>query len=91
MSEERSHVPGESKEHLVYDPELLPRLQTLLAILADIDVAHGSNLLVIESREMDDARKDRLVAELWQSHCRRRAPYVREIAALRERMEAAFR
>jgi len=91
MADERSHVPGERKEHRVYDPTILPRLQSLLAILADIDVAHGSNLLVIESRRMDDARKDQLIADLWQSHCRQRAPYVREIEALRERMEAAFR
>ena len=40
------------------------KLQSLLAILADIDVAHGSNLIVIESRQMDDARKDQLIADL---------------------------
>lgn len=91
MKDERSHVPGERKEHRAYDPEILPRLQSLLAILADIDVAHGRDLLVIESRQMDDARKDRLIADLWQSHCRRRAPYVHEIEALREQMEATFR
>ena len=91
INDGRLHVPGERKEHRVYDPLILPRLQSLLATLADLDVAHASNVIVIESRPMDDARKDRLVADLWQTHCRRRAPYVREIAALRERIEATFR
>ena len=45
---------------------------------------------MIESRNMDDARKDQLIANLWQTHCRRRTPYVREIETLRQRMEAAF-
>ena len=90
ISDERSRAPGERKGDRVYDPDILPRLQSLLAILADIDVAHGSNLIVIESRQMDDARKDQLIADLWQTHCQRRAPYLREIEALRERMEAAF-
>ena len=87
----RSHVPGERNEHRVYDPLILPRLQSLLETLADLDVAHASNVIVIESRPMHDARKDRLAADLWQPHCRRHAPYVREIAVLRERMDAAFR
>ena len=91
ISEERSHVPGERKEHRTYDPDILSQLQSLLAILADIDVAHGSNVLVIESRPMDEARKDRLIADVWRIHCRRRAPYVREIKALKARMEATFR
>jgi len=55
-----------------------------------LDVAHGSNLLVIESRNMEGARKDQLIADLWQAHCRRRAPYLREIESLRERIDAAF-
>jgi hypothetical protein len=90
INDERSHVSGERKGHRVYDPDILPRLQSLLATLADFDVAHASNLLVIESRPMDEARKDQLIADLWQTHCKRRAPYVQEIEALRARMEAAF-
>jgi len=91
MGDERSHVQGARKERRTYDPDILPRLQSLLATLADLDVAHASNVIVIESRPMDEARKDRLIADLWQTHCRRRAPYVREIEVLRERMEATFR
>ena len=77
--------------HGVYVPDILPRLQSLLATLADLDVAHASNLIVIESRQMDDDRKDQLIAGLRQTHCKRRAPYLRDLAALRERMGAAFR
>ena len=46
----------------------------MLAILADIDVAHGGNLIVIESRQMDDACKDQLIADLCETHLQRRAP-----------------
>jgi len=90
IRDERSPTPGEQKGDRVYDPEILLRLQSLHATLADIDVAHGSNLLVIESRNMDGARKDQLIADLRQAHCRRRAPYLREIESLRERIDAAF-
>jgi hypothetical protein len=88
--DEQSKTPSDRKGDRVYDPDILPRLQSLLATLADLDVAHGSNLLVIESRPMDNARKDQLIADLWQTHCKRRAPYLREIEALRKRAEAAF-
>jgi len=45
---------------------------------------------LIESGDLDDARKDQLIADLWQTHCRRRAPYVREVEVLSARVEAAF-
>ena len=90
VREKHSPTLGEQKGDRVYDPDILPKLQTLLATLADLDVAHGSTLLVIESRPMDDARKDQLLADLWQTHCKRRAPCLREIEALRKRAEAAF-
>ncbi|WP_457090131.1 hypothetical protein [Microvirga sp. P5_D2] len=77
--------------HGVYVPDILPRLQSLLATLADLDVAHASNLIAIESRPMDEARRDQLVADLWQTHCKRRAPYLRELEALHERIDATFR
>ncbi|WP_262271811.1 hypothetical protein [Microvirga yunnanensis] len=91
VGDERSQIPSGSIVDQVYDPDLLPRLRSLLASLADLDVAHASNLIVIESRPMDEAREDRLMADLWLSHCRQRAPFVREIEALRARMDAAFR
>jgi hypothetical protein len=90
ISDERSPTPGQRKGDRVYDPDVLPRLQSLLATLADLDVAHGSNLLAIESRNMDNARKDQMIADLWRTHCKRRAPYLRDIEALRKRAEAAF-
>ena len=90
ISDGRSRVSGERKWFRTYEPDILPRLQSLLAILADIDVAHGSNLIVIESRQMDDACKDQLIADLCEAHRQRRAPYLREIEVLRERMGAAF-
>lgn len=91
INDEHSQARHRPNGERVYAPDILPRLQSLLATLADLDVAHGSNLLVIESRNMDDARKDQLIADLWETHCKLRAPYLREIEVLRERMEAAFR
>lgn len=90
ISDERSHVSGERKGYRVYEPDILPRLQSLLATLADLDIAHASSLLAIESGDLDEFRKDRLISDLWQTHCTRRAPYVREIESLSKRAEAAF-
>ncbi len=86
----RSPVSGKRKGYRVYEPDILPRLQSLLATLADLDVAHASSLLVIESGDLDDIRKEQLIADLWETHCTRRAPYVREVEALGKRAEAAF-
>ena len=90
ISDERSQAPSEQKGDRVYEPNILPRLQSLLATLADIDIAHDHNLSVIKNRVMDDVRRDQEIADLWQNHCQRRAPYLREIEALRERIEAEF-
>ena len=90
VGDERSQAPGKRTDDRVHEPDILPKLQSLLAILADIDVAHGSNLIVIESRPMDDVCKDRLIADLCETHRQRRAPYLRDIEALRKQMEAAF-
>jgi hypothetical protein len=91
VRDERSQVWDRPQGDRVYAPDILPRLQSLLATLADIDVAHESNVLGIESRRIDAVRKDQLIADLRQTHCNQRAPYLREIEALQRRMKAAFR
>lgn len=91
VNDERSQISSEWKEYRIYEPDILLRLQLLLATLADLDIAHASNMLVIESRNLGDTRKDQLIADLWQTHYKLRAPYIREIETLREGMEAAFR
>ncbi|MGO4387807.1 hypothetical protein AB4Y85_09740 [Microvirga sp. 2YAF29] len=91
FNDEHSHISSGRNGYQVYDPGALPQLQSLLAILADIDVDHGNNLRLIENKRMDDASKDRMIADLWQKHRKRRAPYVHEIDSLRKRMIAAFR
>ncbi|QRM36132.1 hypothetical protein [Microvirga sp. VF16] len=90
VGDERSQVLDRPERDRVCTPDILPKLQSLLANLANIDTDHESNLIVIESRPMDDACKRRLIADLCESHRQRRAPYLREIEALREQMEAAF-
>lgn len=87
---EQSHgrdVPGPER---VYAPDLLPRLQSLLAALADIDAAHDRSLETIKNTPADDDRRNGLISALRQAHSEQRAPYVQELLALRERMDAAF-
>jgi hypothetical protein len=90
VSDEHSQVQERPQGDRVDAPDVLPKLQSLLAILADIDIAYESNLLAIESRPMDAACKARLITDLRQIHCKQRAPYLWEIGALQKRMEAAF-
>ncbi|WP_262266426.1 hypothetical protein [Microvirga yunnanensis] len=90
VSDEHSQVQGRPQGDRIHAPDILPKLQSLLATLANIDTDHESNLIVIESRLMDDACKHRLIADLRESHRLRRAPYLREVESLRKRMGAAF-
>lgn len=70
-----------SRLNQVYSPDILPRLQSLLAELADIDLACQQKLEAIERSLGDESLKRRKIARLWQDHQDRRAPY---LAALEE-------
>lgn len=70
-----------SRADRVYSPDILPRLQSLLADLADIDLASQQKLEAIERSLGDESLKRKKIAQLWQDHQDRRAPYV---AALEE-------
>lgn len=80
-------MPGESR---FYSPDILPRLQSVLAALADIDVAHEKNVTRVASSAMDADRKRDMIGKLQHDHRERRIPYVAELMALRERMDATF-
>lgn len=77
-------------EHWVYGSAILSRPESLLAILANIDIAHANNLLIIECCQMDDASKEK-----WfpiSGECiAGGAHYALETEMSRERIEAALR
>jgi hypothetical protein len=51
VSDERSQAPGKRKDDRFFGPDILPKLQSLLATLAAIDTDHESNLIVIEQAD----------------------------------------
>ncbi|NBJ13107.1 hypothetical protein [Microvirga arsenatis] len=74
----------------VYAPDILPRLQSLLAVLADIDLAYEKSLKTITSTRSDGNWRDEMISALRRAHSEQRAPYVRELCALKERIDAPF-
>jgi hypothetical protein len=77
-----------STEPVVYPADLLPRLQSLLSALADLDCAHERAVEGIEHGEADPGLKARRLASLNESHRQRREPYVRDLAHLEAGMRA---
>ena len=74
----------------VYSPDILPRLQSLLADLADIDLACQQKLEAIEGGLGDESLKRRKIAQLWQDHQDRRAPYVAALEKLQAQARDCF-
>jgi hypothetical protein len=74
----------------VYSPDILPRLQSLLADLADIDFACEQKLKVIERSLGDESLKRRKIAQLWQDHQKRREPYIAALEELEEQIRGCF-
>ncbi len=72
----------------VYKSDLLPRLQVLLADLADLELAYETTLEAIRRSPGEDARKQEMISRLGQVHAERRAPYVRDLVALQRQIEA---
>lgn len=78
MPKNVQHLPFQKRAYTdrVYSPDILPRLQSLLADLADIDLACEQKLKAIECSLGDENVKRRKIAQLRQDHQDRRAPYV---------------
>ncbi len=79
-----------SSRDRVYSPDTLPRLQSLLAILADIDVTYEKKLDAIEHNPGDPNLKRKMIAALWQNHQKRRALYAAELEGLQEQIRSNF-
>lgn len=75
----------------VYAPDILPLLQSLLADLADLDLAYRKKLDSIGRSPGDESLKQELTAKLQRHHLERRAFYVQELEALQARIADTFR
>ena len=87
---EHSRLHQVPNTNRVYSPDILPRLQTILADLADIDIAFEKSLEAVKHSSDDEERKSEMIASLWRQHREQRAPYIQELIALRERIETTF-
>jgi hypothetical protein len=72
----------------VYSPDLQPLLQSLLAALADIDLVHASEVAIVRDSDADEWLKQNVIRRLEERHRERRAPYVRQLEAVEERIRA---
>jgi hypothetical protein len=72
----------------VYAPELQPLLQSLLAALADIDLAHANEVAIVRNSDADEWLKQSVIRRLEERHRERRVPYVRQLEAVEERIRA---
>ncbi len=92
MSTDVEHLRFQKLSRLnrVYSPDLLPRLQSLLADLADIDFACQQKLAAIERGRGDESLKRKKIARLWQDHQDRRAPYVAALEELQAQARDCF-
>ncbi len=71
-----------------YSADIQPLMQTLLAILADLDFAHECELERIAAGPGDLALKECLRARLEAQHGERRAPYLQQLERLQARIRA---
>jgi hypothetical protein len=69
-----------------YPPEFLPLLQSLLAALADIDLAHEGDVGTVRNSSAEEWLKQTVIRRLGEAHRRRRAPYVRQLEVLEARI-----
>ncbi|WP_048709328.1 hypothetical protein [Microvirga massiliensis] len=87
MTTESERLPSRANAR-PYTPEITPMLQSLLAALADIDLAYESDLEVIQNSAIDGVLKQRAIENLQQQHRERRKPSVRQLTALQHRIQA---
>jgi hypothetical protein len=82
----RNRVPDpEVSSKQTYSPLILPRLQSTLAALADLDYAYERDLETVTSSGVPDAIKQEVIRTLQQGHQNSRVPYVRQLEALHRR------
>ena len=85
---EHSSARSEPRVPRMYSSEIGPLLQSLLATLAEIDFAHQGDMEAVRNSSAEDWLKQATLRRLQQRHDERRAPYVRRLEALQERIRA---
>ena len=81
-------LAGEARVPRLYPSDLRPRLQTVLAALADLDFAFESDLEAIKRSAVDEVLKQQAMARLHDRHRERRAPHLAQLAKLERRIKA---
>ena len=71
-----------------YPEDLLPEMQQLLAILADLAIKHEIERDYLEEWSGPESMKQQLVAELKQSHRAEREPYDVRLTELKQQIAA---
>jgi hypothetical protein len=72
-----------------YSPNILPLMQSLLSVLADLDFQFEGDLDTVMNSKIDEALKLEVIASLKQRHQERRSPYLRELAELERQIIGA--
>lgn len=83
-------VAPEGDRPPIMPDEFQPAMQSMLAILADIDFAHEREMEQVNGSGLDDVFKSRLIAKLHQVHQQRREPYAQELLRLQKRIRTLF-
>jgi hypothetical protein len=85
-----TNKPAEGKARVsrLYPPDIQPRLQAILATLADLDFAFESDLETITQSAADEVLKRQAIARLHERHHERRAPHLQQLAKLEQRIRA---
>lgn len=84
-------TPESGRHHYpVYPDDIRPRLQSVLATLADMDFALERSLESIRGSDTDEAQKREVINLLRKRHQERRAPYLHELSELQRKIEAIF-
>jgi hypothetical protein len=88
MTVANKSVAGEARVLRLYPSDIQPRLQAILAVLADLDFAFESDLETIQQSAADEGLKQQAMARLHERHHERRAPYLQQLAKLEQRIRA---
>jgi len=85
---ERRSSHAEMGATRLYQSELLPTLQSLLATLADMDFEHESDMETIRYSAADEWLKETTIRKLQERHRARRAPYVEKLERLQKQIQS---
>ena len=89
-NEKLRRVAAENDNPPILPEGFQPAMQSVLAVVADIDFAHEREMEKVNNSGLDDVFKSRLISKLDQRHRERRQPYAQELVRLQKRIRALF-